>query len=761
MSSFVLPLLLLQSITADSARVIEGRGAPAFEIPRIEAEVSIDGVLDEPQWARAARLVGFHGYQPVDGRQAEETTEVLVWYSPTAIHFGVVASDRDPASVRATLADRDNIGDEDRITIYLDTFDDRRRAFFFSVNPLGVQQDGVRSEGTSSPGRTFGGEDDLSPDYHFESRGRITERGYEVEIRIPFKSLRYPVAERQRWGINVTRHVKRTGHEDSWTDARRGSASFLGQSAAIEGLYGLERGVVVEAQPFVTAAANGARDPVSGRFERNDVEPEGGANLRLGFSNVSVDATINPDFSQVESDAGLVTANERFALFIPEKRPFFLEGIELFATPNQLVYTRQVENPAVGGKLTGKFGRWGIAHLTALDETVGRDALFNITRLSRDVGQNSRAGVTVTDRRQDGDYNTVVATDARIVFREVYYAEAQLGGSGTRDAAGTRHGGLFKLELDRTGRTFGLNYEIAGIEQEFETRAGFVPRTGIVTAHAFNRLRWYGSPGARMESLTMFAGPARLWRHDDFGARGALEGEESVSLDAQLRGGWRVEGRIARSFVTLDPVLYLGYEVEPAPGIVAPFESPDEIGGLASAALEVSTPVYRAFNVSARAALLHVPIFAEAAEGRERRVTASLNVRPTGSLRAELAVVASRITRERDGSEFARTIIPRLRAEYQPTRALFFRLVSEYRAERRAALQDARGRPILVAGDRAITIDANGMRVEWLAAFEPTPGTAAFLGYALAMHDRDPFALSHLRAIGDGLFVKLAYQFRR
>src|SRR3954454_7117591 len=138
-------LLLVQS--AVSGAVVEGKGSPTAEVPRREAWVQVDGSLEEPVWAQATRLTGFWQYQPVDGRPAEEQTDVLVWYSPDAIHFGIIAYDRSPASIRATVADRDNIDNDDHIVIDIDTFHDRRRAFFFGVNPLGSQSDGVRSEG--------------------------------------------------------------------------------------------------------------------------------------------------------------------------------------------------------------------------------------------------------------------------------------------------------------------------------------------------------------------------------------------------------------------------------------------------------------------------------------------------------------------------------------------------------------------------------------------------------------------------------------
>ena len=387
--------LLLVAIQDPAATRAPQAPPPSAAVPRIEATVTIDGQLDEPVWDQAARLTGFRQYQPVDSRPAEQETEVRVWYSPNAIHFGILATDASPQSLRATVADRDNLGQEDRVTIYIDTFNDQRRAFFFGVNPRGAQEDGVRSEGQFTPGELMAGSSDLNPDYQWDSQGRITETGYVVEVRIPFKSLRFPGGGPQTWGLNIVRVTPRSGYQDTWADTRRANSSFLAQSGTITGLERMERGIVTEIQPFVTTALVGARDPVGGGFEREDLDPSAGVNARLGFTNFSLDATINPDFSTIESDEGQVTVNERFALFFPEKRPFFLEGIELFATPNRLVYTRQIADPLGGAKFTGKFGRLATAYLAALDETPGDDdALFNIARARYDLGSASTAGFT-------------------------------------------------------------------------------------------------------------------------------------------------------------------------------------------------------------------------------------------------------------------------------------------------------------------------------------------------------------------------------
>jgi hypothetical protein len=244
----VLALLLLVQ-APDSGIAVEGRGSPTAQVPRIESSIQVDGRLDEPVWRQATRLTGFWQYQPVDGRPAQEQTEVLVWYAPDAIHFGIIAQDRNPRAIRATVADRDNIDNEDYVVLDLDTFHDRRRAFFFGVNPLGAQTDGVRSEGAGQVSSLIPGSVDKNPDFTWDSKGRITDRGYEVEIRIPFKSLRYPGSGPQDWGFNVTRVVQRTGYTDTWTDVRRANASFLGQEGALGGLHDLRHGVTSPSSP--------------------------------------------------------------------------------------------------------------------------------------------------------------------------------------------------------------------------------------------------------------------------------------------------------------------------------------------------------------------------------------------------------------------------------------------------------------------------------------------------------------------------------
>ena len=738
-------------------------------IPRIEdAVVRVDGVLDEEVWARAAVIDGFHQYEPADGRPATARTEVRVWYSPDAIHFGIIAHDADPTSIRATRADRDNISGDDHVIIYLDTFLDRRRAFFFGVNPLGVQQDGVRTEGAASAGRTFGGSIDTSPDFHFESAGRVTDAGWTAEVRIPFRSLRYPVAPEMTWGLNIERRIQRTGVTDVWPEVRRASASFLAQGGVLTGLHDLRRGVVLEAQPFVTANMPGARE--DGTWRRASADPSAGVNARLGFTNFSLDATINPDFSQIEADAGQVTVNERFALFLPEKRPFFLEGIELFATPNQLVYTRRIADPIAGGKLTGKLGGTSVAYMTALDRTgqpgPQRHALFNVARLRHDLGANSWAGVTLTDRTITSSgpgYNRVASADTRVVFGQLYYVEAQAGASRTDRGDGQATSPVWKAEFDRTGRSWGFNYALNGVGEDFESDAGFVNRRDVVTGRAMNRLTYFGAADAALERITVFFGPSRIWTHRDFGSDGPVEGSEFVNATFRVRG-WDLGARAGRDFVELDPQNYTRFETVTPVGI-RPYAPLDRVSG-PSLELSASSPVFQQFDGRASVGGGRVAIFAEGGGGNARAVSGSLAVRPSQSVRLGFSTTWQRIDRAVDGSEFARTVLPRLRAELQPTRSFFIRGIAEYRAERRSALRDARtGEPLRIAGgiDPGATeaFRTDGMRLDLLLSYQPTPGTVAFLGYGVSFMDQDSFAFDQLTRTADGLFLKLAYQFRR
>jgi hypothetical protein len=739
-------------------------------IPRFEAEAKIDGVLDEPVWSRAATLTGFSQYRPVDGRPAEDSTAVLVWYAPDAIYFGNRAFERHGGAVRATLADRDNIDADDHVAILLDTYLDHRRATMFAVNPLGVQEDGVWSDGVAagaaggpSAGGRFDATIDLNPDYVYESRGRVTERGYEVEVRIPFKSLRYQSADPQDWGIQVVRSVQHSGYEETWTPAVRANASFLIQSGRLVGLTALRRGLVLDLTPEFTTKVDGA--PTMPGYDYRGT-PEVAGNLRWGVTqNLGLTATANPDFSQVEADIGQVTLNQRFALFYPEKRPFFLEGLEQFDTPNSLIYTRRIAQPVFGAKLAGKVGGTGIAYLGAVDNSdqsaTGAHPVYNMLRVRRDLGPTSTLGVAYTDRIDGDDYNRVLGVDAHVVWRKVWFSEVQIASSWTRGPDGSRAGKLWTVTFgDRTGRAYGNHFELLGIEKSFQDTSGFVNRTDFVAGRTYNRFSWYGRPGALVEQLTAIVGFAPIWRYRDFGRLNrTIEDTLQTFWVATLRGGWQAQVTLSLNHFGFEAADYSGYQVDRTVDTVA-FVVPHDLYHLPGAAFIVNTP-NRAVAGSVVLGYTAAPIFPEASEGRQVAVTTVAAVRPTPALRLEARWVHQRFTRARDGTRFLTANIPRLKLEYQLTRAIFVRYIGQYFAEDQAALRDPRtGQPLLVNGDTARAIVTNDFRNDVLFSYKPTPGTVVFLGYGASLTEADAFRFRNLTRTADGFFLKLSYLFR-
>lgn len=775
-----IPALLALAVVQDPAPSFNGRANQiTVPVPRLEGAVQVDGRLDEPQWSRAARLTGFSQYQPVDGRPAEEPTEVLVWYAADAIYFGIRATELHGDVVRASRANRDNIASEDHVQILLDTNNDRRLAYVFGVNPLGVQQDGTRSSsfgggagGFSATGGGFrnmnplDGNVDLNPDFVFESRGRLVEGGYEVEIRIPFKSLRYQEAPVQDWGIHVLRRVQHTGYQDSWAPAVRAAANFLAQAGTLQGLREMRRGLVLEITPTVTGRLDGGRRPDDSW--RYTSARDFGADLRWGIrQNLTLNGTINPDFSQVEADVGQVLLNERFALFYPEKRPFFLDGLELFDTPSQLIYTRRIVAPSVGAKFAGKVGGATVATLVAADDEAfsrtGSDTpVFGLARVRQDLGRNNTLGAVLTAREEGADHGRLAGADLRVYHDRLYYVEVQAARSWTEMDGTARGGSLLKADWDRTGRGWGFHYSLTAVSPDFNAAAGFVNRTGIVQAQGFNRLSFYGGPGALVQTWGSFISLTRVWAHDDLGA-GAIEGSEGMSPSATLRGGWQLGGSWSRAFFSYDPVLYTGYTVEtpgaPVPG-QAPFVVPGPERNVWSGSLRVTTPTQRLFGASASIGFGETPIFREAAPGRSLRLDASLDLRPTNALRTALQFSRLTLDRARDGSRFSTETIPRVKLEYQVTHALFLRAVAQYTARKRAPLVNREGAPILVDGLADAGDALNEFRMDWLFSYRPVPGTLFYIGYGSTLDEPEDFRFRNLRRSVDGFFAKGSYLFR-
>ncbi len=767
-----------------ATRTYDGRaGSLDVEPPRIDQSIDVDGAFSEPAWKQAAVLSGFSRYAPVDGEPADYDTRVLVWYSPAAMHFGIRAS-APTGTVRATLADRDRIQSDDHVIIFLSTYDDGRQALVFGVNPLGVQLDGSLAEGTRGSGGGFtglaGGREtpDLSPDFVFQSKGRVTAGGYDVEVRIPFKSIRYQSQAQQDWGIHVTRLIPQQGIEDSWAPAKRDAASFLGQSGRLKNLTDLRRGLVLDLNPVATAKLDGLDGPRGWSYDAS--RPEVGMNLRWGITpNLTMNGAVNPDFSQVESDAGQFSFDPRQALFFPEKRPFFLDGIEQFATPNNLIYTRRVVAPLAAAKITGKVtGRTNVAFLSAIDDeslsATGADhPVFNILRVQQDVGARSRAALVYTDRIDGRRSNRVIGSDARLVWKDIYSLTMQGAVSRTADGGHVSSAPLWQGVLARTGRRFGLRYTVRGVDPDFRAAAGFISRTGIASGNFNHQVITYGKPGSVMERWSSDIVLDGTWQYDELMAGHSSQDRKlHFNNNFTLRGGWRLGGSVLIETFGYDKALYSNYFLgrDTAAGMeFVPYPDGPRLPNL-DYVFSATTPQRAGVELDALVLWGKDENFYEWSSADIVFLNVGAAWKPTDKLRVDGRYQLQSFRRRTDGSLVGIRRIPRVKAEYQISRPIFVRFVGEYNSDWQDDLRDdsRTNLPIYIRNaatgefERAATAYLKSFRADWLFSYQPTPGTVLFAGYGNTLanpEDLDPRG-TRLRRTQDGFFLKLSYLFR-
>src|SRR5215203_3605508 len=333
--------------------VIPPEKARPIKIPKIEISPTIDGKIDEEVWKQAAVFKDFYQTFPGDNIEPSKPTEVMVMYDEKHLYVAFKCWD-EKDKIRATIAKRDEVTGEDNVRMWLDTYNDQRRAYVLAFNPLGIQQDGIYTEGQGA---------DFSVDIVMESKGVIEDWGWVVEVKIPFKSLRYSAGKGKMWGFNTARNIDRLNDEfDQCLPDDRNVSGFLIKHGKITGLEDIKYERTLEIVPSITLSETGqkfaALDPITGRFVNKPIEHDIGVTLKYLISpNITLDATINPDYAEIEADAPVVTANQRFPIFFQEKRPFFLEGADIFQTPLAIYDSRTIVDPDFATKLTGKIGK--------------------------------------------------------------------------------------------------------------------------------------------------------------------------------------------------------------------------------------------------------------------------------------------------------------------------------------------------------------------------------------------------------------------
>ncbi len=455
---------------------------------RLTAPPVIDGKLGD-EWRSAPPSPLTFQTQPGDNAAPSERTEFRLGYDDTHLYLAIRAWDSDPSAIRGRVTRRDDIFADDYVTVHLDTYDDRRRAYVFSFNPLGIQGDGLYNEGVST-GRNFDGNIDRTWDGVLTSKGLVVEDGYIIEVAIPFNSLRYQLGADRSWGLHVQRWIARKAESISWRPISREVPSLLTQMGALSGISDVGRGPSIDVIPTLTTAISADRQLDGSLANTTDYEP-GITGSWAMTPNVTLSATANPDFSQIEADVPQIEVNQRFPLRYAEKRPFFLEGGQFFRSPGALnfVETRQIVDPDWGAKLTAKSGRNTYALLVAADAApgltvptnhpnYGQAAQVAIGRYQRDILQNSTVGAFVTTRHFADRDNTVIAVDGQLRLpRQTVGYQGSL--SFTDDAQGQATGDATYVWYDFVGRHWRVFVNDQRISGDYRADLAFVRRTGF------------------------------------------------------------------------------------------------------------------------------------------------------------------------------------------------------------------------------------------------------------------------------------------
>lgn len=490
----------------------------AARIPRLKTPPVIDGQLNDAVWENAAMFGDFIQTNPGDNIAPKHATEFMMAYDAKHLYVAFkVKQDRN--TVRASVARRDSIFNDDYVLLYIDTFNDQRQAYVVSFNPLGIQADGTMTEGRG---------EDFSVDLLMESKGVLTEDGYTIEAAIPFKSLRYEAGKNKQWGLHIFRRVKYNNNElNSWMPNNRSLNGSLQQAGHITGLEGIETTRQLEINPSFTVSETGRRtrytfnnDP-AGRYVNEGVKGEFGMTAKFSLSpTVTLDFAYNPDFAQVEADAPVSTANVRFPIFFAEKRPFFLERFDIFQSGLNVVNTRAIVDPDIALKLTGRRGRntFGIMYASdnapgnyspderqnlfecqerrianpnagivcGIERFVDQNADIGVLRLKRDVGRQHNLGFFATTYNFTDRHNNTAGFDGRFKLNANTVAEFQVLGTNSRrnfynpdldrNQYRTGNGFGYRAFVQRTGRNLYMDFLAQGRSADYRADVGFTNR---------------------------------------------------------------------------------------------------------------------------------------------------------------------------------------------------------------------------------------------------------------------------------------------
>jgi hypothetical protein len=456
---------------------------PTARIPKVSRPPKLEDFINNAPREAEFAVIDFRQFDPGDGDPISQPTTAYLSYDDNNLYVIFICKD-DPSKIRAHITRRDALFTDDRVNISLDTFNDHRRNYWFEVNPYGVQMDGTNKDGM----------DDINFDTLWYSEGKLTSDGYVVLMAIPFKSLRFPNNQTQTWGILLARGITRNNEFANWPYVtRRLLPSWAGQFGHLEGLENISPGRNFQFIPYGLFSSSRYLNPFEPGLNyqtENDARVGLDAKMILRDS-LTLDMTLNPDFSQVESDSPQVTVNQRYEVYFPEKRPFFIENSDYFQTPENLFFSRRIVDPQFGLRLTGKLGRWGIAALASDDRAPGKlmpeensrhgdRAGIGVFRIYRELGKESRVGMLATSRDFGPSSNRVLAFDTRLYLKKNLTLTGQWMNSSTHELGGIKYDGNAALiRLSQSGRKFHMNSTYLQRSPGFDPQLGFIQRVNI------------------------------------------------------------------------------------------------------------------------------------------------------------------------------------------------------------------------------------------------------------------------------------------
>jgi len=742
---------------------------PAIRIPRIAAPPTLaDFESMRPTAHIAERMLkvsGFIAREPADGAQPTQDTDVYLAYDDHNLYAVFLCWDKEPDKIRARMTRREDIFSDDSAEIMIDTFNDARRGYAFAANPLGIQWDALWTEGSIGNGQPadFSGFDQ-SFDTVWNSEGRLTSQGYMLLMTIPFKSLRFPGLDKQQWRIILNRSIPRTNENLFWPRISNRIQGRFNQAATATGIEQISPAHNIQLIPYGLLRGFrdiDDRDPSHPVFENRTLQPEIGLDAKFILHDSFVlDATINPDFSQIESDQPQITVNQRFAVFFPEKRPFFLENSNYFTSPIIAVFTRNIAHPEFGLRLTGKSGPWAVGVLASDDRAPGEAlpptdahagdrATYTIARVSRDVLDQSTVGAIVTDKEFAGGFNRVGGIDANMKLDSHWRLQGQALASSTHDViAGTPQlDGLgYKLNLERIGHRLNLQSQYIDYSPNFETQTGFVNRVDL--REQMLKASYYWRPeGKYLISYGPTLQQFNIWDHS------------GTALDYFFYPGFRVD-MTAGTYIDFHPFGYDDVRLRPIDysALTRVTAYPQPFWGF-----EAGTSWFKEFDVTAffvsGKGVNYNPVSGIPAMGHEDQGNFTVTFHAAGRLRIDNAYLLEHV-RERDSNLTAVTNhIIRSKWNYQFTKNLSARLILQYNA-------------VLSNPDISTLPRTKNFNTDFLITYLIHPGTAIYVGYNsdLGNLDRnltqDPVTGAIMTTphgyINDGrqFFVKASYLFR-